>query len=254
MNRKEYDTDVTTWSPQGRIFQIDYAMEAVKEGTAVVGLRTDNFAVLCCLKRQHSDLADYQKKIFRIDDHMGIGISGLAADARVLTEYMRMECLNEKYTFNQPLKVGRLVAQIGDKSQQKTQWSSKRPYGVGLLVAGFDTQGPHIYETSPSGDYYEYKAFALGGRSQSAKTYLEKYYQQFPEADLEGAIYHAVKAVNASAEVELSTRNITIAYVGLDTPFTELSEERMASFLEKLKDDKPEPVVESSEPTPMETS
>merc|ERR1739848_222789 len=105
---------------------------------------------------------------------MGIGISGLTADARVLSNYMRTECLNHKYVYDTPMNTGRLVAQIGDKAQQKTQRYSQRPYGVALLVAGFDNNGPHIYEACPSGNFFEYKAMAIGGRSQSARTYLEK--------------------------------------------------------------------------------
>jgi len=251
MFRNQYDTDCTTWSPQGRIFQIEYAMQAVTQGTPVVGLRSDNFAVLVCFKRAQGELASYQKKVFRIDDHIGIGISGLTADARVLANYMRTECLNEKYTFDTPMNVGRLIAQIGDKSQQKTQRSSKRPYGVGLLVAGYDSNGPHIYETCPSGNYYEYKAFGIGGRSQSAKTYLEKHFKEFADCNLEDLILHGVRAINAtSGDTDLSMKNFSVAYVGLDTDFTELPEADLAKYLEKIKDDAP--VVEDVDA--METS
>jgi len=237
MFKNQYDTDCTTWSPMGRIFQIEYAMEAVKQGTPCVGLRSNDFAILCCLKRQLGELASYQKKIFRIDDHLGIAISGLTADARVLANYMRMECLNEKYTFDAPLNIGRLISQIGDKSQQKTQRSSKRPYGVGLLVAGCDSTGPHIYETCPSGNYYEYKAFAIGGRSQSAKTYLEKNFQEFPDNNLEDLITHAVKAINVtSGETDISAQNISVAYVGRDAKFKELTEAELEKYVEKIKD------------------
>jgi len=237
MYRNQYDTDCQTWSPQGRIHQIEYAINAVSQGTVAVGIRSDNFAVLGGFKRTQSQLASYQNKLFRIDDHMGIAISGLTADARVLASYMRMECLNEKYTFEKPLNVGRLIAQIGDKSQEKTQKSSKRPYGVGLLVAGYDTNGPHIYETCPSGNYYEYKAFAIGGRSQSAKTYLEKHVESFPGCNLEDLITHVVKSINVtSGDTDLSTENICIAYVGLDTDFTELTKEQLEPYIQKIKD------------------
>lgn len=130
-------------------------MEAVKQGTPVLGLRSKTHVVLVSFKRAQSELANHQQKIFKIDDHMAIGISGLTADARVLADYMRNECLNHRYVFDSAMNVGRLVAQVADKSQQKTQNSSKRPYGVGLLVAGCDEKGPHLYETCPSGNYFD---------------------------------------------------------------------------------------------------
>merc|ERR1719276_620379 len=144
--------DCITGTPNGRILQVEYAMEAVKQGTPVLGLRSDTHVVLASFKRAQSELAEHQQKIFKIDDHMCIGIAGLTADARVLADYMRNECLNHRYVYDSPMNVGRLVAQIGDKSQAKTQNSSgKRPYGVGLLIAGCDEQGPHLYSTWPSG-------------------------------------------------------------------------------------------------------
>ena len=100
-------------------------------------------------------------------------MSGLTADARVLCKYMRNQSLNYKLTYgsNQPLN--RLIFKVAEKSQVKTQKASKRPYGVGLLVAGVDKDGPHLFETCPSGNYYEYYAYSIGARSQSARTYLE---------------------------------------------------------------------------------
>eukprot|EP00932_Pfiesteria_piscicida_P023175 SRR837773.9909.p1 GENE.SRR837773.9909~~SRR837773.9909.p1 ORF type:complete len:187 (-),score=18.04 SRR837773.9909:229-738(-) len=148
-------------------------MEAVKQGTPVLALRSDSHVVLASLKKAQSDLAGHQQKIFKIDDHLCIGISGLTADARVLAEYMRDECLNHRYVYDSPMLVSRLVTQVADMSQSKTQNASKRPYGVGMLVVGCDQQGPHIYETCPSGNFFEYYAMAIGGRCTSAKTYLE---------------------------------------------------------------------------------
>eukprot|EP00438_Fugacium_kawagutii_P000938 Skav228060 [mRNA] locus=scaffold2067:111001:116484:+ [translate_table: standard] len=134
-----------------------------------LGLRSKTHVVLVSFKRAQSELASHQQKIFKIDNHMAIGISGLTADARVLADYMRNEpCLNHSYVFDSAMNVGRLVAQVADKSQQKTQSlgrnSSKRPYGVGLLVAGYDEKGPHLFETCPSGNYFEYYAMATWQR------------------------------------------------------------------------------------------
>merc|ERR1712003_208552 len=180
----------------GRILQVEYAMEAVKQGTPVLALRSKTHVVIASFKKAQSELAQHQQKIFKIDDHMCIGISGLTADARVLAEYMRNECLNHRYIYDHPMLLGRLVSQVADMSQQKTQNSSKRPYGVGLLVAGVDEKGPHLFETCPSGNFFEYHAMAIGGKSTSAKTYLEKHFESFKDADAEALIQHAVEAMN----------------------------------------------------------
>lgn len=136
-----------------------------------VGLRICFFL----LHRTKEELASHQKKLFKIDDHIGVGVAGLTADARSLATYMRTECLNHRFQFDSPIITGRLVSDVADKHQARTQASWKRPYGVGLLVAGFDRDGPHLYQTCPSGNLYEYKAMAIGSRAQSAKTYMEKH-------------------------------------------------------------------------------
>ena len=145
MNRNHYDGDATTWSPQGRLFQVEYAMEAVKQGSCCVGLKSKTHSVVAVIKRNTSKLSAFQQKIFKIDSHMGIAIAGLTADARVLCKYMRTECLNHTFVYDSPLPVGRLVRQVADKSQVHTQRYGRRPYGVGLLVAGWDKeQGPQL--------------------------------------------------------------------------------------------------------------
>jgi 20S proteasome subunit alpha 6 len=139
-------------------------MEAVKQGSAAVGLRSKTHALVASIKKSSNELSSYQKKIFKIDEHMGIAIAGLVPDGRVLAKYMRNECMNYRFTYDGPLQVGRLVAQVADKSQLGTQRAGHRPYGVGLLVAGFDQTGPHIFQTCPSGNFWEYHAFAIGTR------------------------------------------------------------------------------------------
>lgn len=109
MNKSPYDTDVTVWSPQGRLFQVEYAMEAVKQGSCVVGLRSKEYAVIVAMRARQSEFASYQQKIFPIDDHVGCAISGLTADGRVLHSFMRTECLNHRFVFESSLNVGRLV-------------------------------------------------------------------------------------------------------------------------------------------------
>ncbi|XP_010789590.1 proteasome subunit alpha type-1 [Notothenia coriiceps] len=179
--RNQYDNDVTVWSPQGRIHQIEYAMEAVKQGSATVGLKSKTHAVLVALKRAQSELAAHQKKILHVDNHIGISIAGLTADARLLCNFMRQECLDSRFVFDRPLPASRLVSLIGSKTQIPTQRYGRRPYGVGLLVAGYDDMGPHIFQTCPSANYFDCKAMSIGARSQSARTYLERCMEKFSD-------------------------------------------------------------------------
>lgn len=116
-------------------------------------------------KSPHDTLASYQEKVFEIDSHMGVVIAGMTADARFLTKFMRTECLNYWYTHGSQHPCERLVAKIGKKSQVKTAHPSKRPFGVGLLVGSVDEAGTHVFETCPSGNFYEYVAMAIGDRN-----------------------------------------------------------------------------------------
>ncbi|CAN6846707.1 unnamed protein product [Brassica oleracea] len=173
MFRNQYDTDVTTWSPTGRLFQVEYAMEAVKQGSAAIGLRSRSHVVLACVNKAQSELSSHQKKIFKVDDHIGVAIAGLTANGRVLSRYMRSEAINHSFTYESPLPIGRLVVHLADKAQVRsnifffcsqvcTQTLWKRPYGVGLLVGGLDESGAHLYYNCPSGNYFEYQAFTIG--------------------------------------------------------------------------------------------
>jgi len=200
MFRNQYDTDVTTFSPAGRLHQVEYAMEAVKQGSCAVGLVGSDWVVVGSLKRAASDLASYQQKVYHIDSHIGLAVSGLISDARVLAQYMRNEALNHRYTYEAPIQIGRLVTKVSDKSQVLTQKAEKRPYGVGLLVAGVDSTGAHLYQTEPSGVFFEYKAQAIGARSQSARTYLEKFYTSFEELSLDDLIKHALTALKGASQ------------------------------------------------------
>lgn len=237
MFKSQYDTDATMFSPDGRLHQVEYAVEAVKQGSAVVGARSKDFVVLCCLKRQAHELASYQKKTFKIDDHIGMGISGLIADARTLAKYMRDECLNHRYVYDSEMSVGRLVRQVSDKSQKFTQKSSKRPYGVGLLVAGYDRSGPHLYETIPDGRMYEFEAQAIGARAQGAKTYLERNYTEFKNMPLDELIKHCLLALKGASPKGLNVDNTTIAFVGKGKNFTVLDDEQTRDYVDLVKDE-----------------
>lgn len=169
---QNYDQDCITWSPKGRLLQVEYAMKAEQMGEPVVGIRSDTAVVLCAFLAQ-TPLAEPQQKIFHIDSNLAVGIAGLTFDGRLLCEHMRMECINHQYTYDTSVNIGRLCRQVADKAQAKTAGSGKRPYGVGLMVAGFDETGPRLIHICPSGAYFEYHAHAIGARTTSARTKLE---------------------------------------------------------------------------------
>eukprot|EP00906_Rhabdomonas_costata_P013837 RCo019833 len=241
MFRSQYDNDVTTWSPNGRLFQVDYAMEAVKQGSCTVGAKSKDHVVLVALKRApQAELSSYQPKLFKLDSHMGMSIAGLTSDARVLARFIRTECINHRFVYNAPIPVQRLVTRVADKSQKNTQVAHRRPYGVGLLIAGYDKAGPVLYQTCPSGNFYNYKAVAIGARSQSAKTYLEKHFGDFESCTLQQLVVHCLHALAASCAegVELNQQNTTVAVVSKDKGFVQYDGDEVTKWIDLYQTDK----------------
>ncbi|SGY22532.1 BQ5605_C065g12808 [Microbotryum silenes-dioicae] len=247
MHRNSYDSDNTTLSPAGRLHQVEYALEAVKQGSASVGLRSKTHVILLALK----------KKLIRIDDHIGVAIAGLTSDARVLSNFMRTQAMSSRMLYNRPMPVNRIVNAIADskssmlslsnttvkrmetktleplictEAQVNTQHYGKRPYGVGFLVAGYDSTGPHLYEFSPTGNCFEYFAMSIGARSQSAKTYLEAHYDEFPDCDLPSLIKHGLHALRDTLQQdkELSPLNTSIGIVGVSSSSSITTESHVA--------------------------
>lgn len=230
---------------------------ACTEGSACVGLRSSTHCVLGALKRSVSELSAHQKKILEIDSHVGIGIAGLTADARTLAKWMRSECLNHRYVYGTDMPSGRLLAGLADRHQRTTQTYVRRPYGVGLLVAACDKTGPHLYQTCPSGNVYEYYASAVGARSQSGRTYLEKHcgndadseqaQAPFADASLDDLIMHALRALagcvstddkeaRAKGNAEGLTRdNGSVGVVGRDQAFRLIEGAELQPYLDRLE-------------------
>lgn len=195
------------------------------------------FILFLALKRSPNTLAAYQKKLQKIDDHMGVGLSGLTADGRSLVKYMRNETLNHKYVFATPMQGSRLVSDLADMHQRCTQSYVRRPYGVGLLVATYDQTGPHLFMTEPSGNFYEYVAMAIGSRSQTSRTYLEREFESFENCSLDELIKHGLKALAASlsGDVELDSKSASIGIVGKDTTFKVLDDAAVQPYLDSIE-------------------
>ena len=168
-------------------------------------------------QRNAEELSSYQKKLFSVDEHAGIAIAGLTSDARVLSNFMKQQCLGHRLTYGRAMPLRSLVDMIGEKAQINTQVYGKRPYGVGLLVAGVDERGPHLFEFQPSGMTEEMIAFAIGARSQMARTYLERNVDTFADCSREELIKHGLKALKESLvqDKELTVENTSVGVVGL---------------------------------------
>lgn len=218
------------------MFQFIYPLFLSSQGSACLGLTSDTHVVLVALKRSPHELASHQKKLLKIDDHMGIAIAGLNADARSLAKFMRTECLNHKYVYGSALQASRLVGDVADKHQRSTQMYIRRPYGVGLLVGSVDATGPHLYETTPSGHYSEYTAMAIGARAQSGKTYLEKHAATFSSAPLDELIKHGVKALAGCVQAEktLEASNLSIVAIGPDQKYMSFEDEATQPYLDAI--------------------
>lgn len=262
MFKNPYDNDVTTWSPQGRLYQVEYAMEATKQGSATVGIKGTDYCVLAALKRNTSTLSSHQKKIIPLDKHVGMSIAGLTADARILARHLRIECSNEWFAHETALPINRLVWNLGLKMQLATQRYDRRPYGVGLLIAGYDANGPHIYQVEASAMFYDCKAMAIGARSQSARTYLEKHLGEFKASDKNQLVRHSLLALRECLpnDVSLCTKNTSLAFVGKDTNFVIYDDEDVEPFLQLLEPSErlgrgsgQQPQAAAQQPVPMDT-
>lgn len=196
--RTAYDWAITVFSPDGRLFQVEYAREAVKRGTTTVGVKFKDGVVLVVDKRITSRLIepDSIEKIFKIDDHIGCATSGLVADARALVERARIEAQINRLTYEEPIQVKTLARKICDFKQTYTQYGGVRPFGTALLIGGVDASGPHLFATDPSGAMMEYKATAEGEGRSEAISYLEENYRE--NMGLRKATEMGVEAIKAA--------------------------------------------------------
>lgn len=233
MFRSKYDENATTFSPEGRILQVENAMKAVQQGMPTVGLKSKTHAVIAGVMHSPSEFSSHQPKIFKIDQHIGVAISGLTADGRGLCKFLRNECLHHTFCFGTEIRVADLADTVALQSQKKTSKVGKRPYGVGLLMIGAGVDGPRLFETCPSGQHWEYNAQAIGRRAQAAKTYLETNLNEFPDCTRDQLIRHALRALNDCKSRESdSLEAIALGVVGIDEPFTILEGPELQKYID----------------------
>ncbi len=212
-----YDRAITVFSPDGRLFQVEYAKEAVKRGATAVGITAKDGVALVAFKSIHSKLVitDSLRKIFEVDEHVCVTASGLIADARRLVEIARIDSQKHRITYNEAPTVDTITRSVCDLMQVYTQYGGIRPFGVSLLIAGVDHQGPKLFEAEPSGAMTAYKADSIGVHKKEVDEILEKKFdEKFP---LDDAIHLAVDALRATQEEKLVAENMEISYVTTKT-------------------------------------
>ncbi len=228
-----YDRAITVFSPDGRLFQVEYAREAVKRGTTTVGVKYESGVVLVVDKRVTSHLVEPKsvEKIYQIDEHIGCATSGLVADARVLVDRARLEAQINRLTYDEPIQTRILAKRICDFKQQYTQYGGVRPFGTALLIGGTDGGISQLYETDPSGALMSYKATAIGAGRDEAINLLQKEYKEGMSKD--EAIVLAIRSLQAGREEELTANSVEIAVVE-EGKFKKFGTDQTNSYIEEI--------------------
>jgi proteasome alpha subunit len=230
-----YDRAITVFSPDGRLYQVEYAREAVKRGTTAVGIKCTDGVVLIVDKRVATRLLEPSsiEKIFKIDEHVGVASSGLVGDARALVDRARIECQINRVSYSEAIDVETLAKKLCDHMQTYTMFGGARPYGTALLIAGISDGTARLFETDPSGTLLEYKATGIGtGRPAVMKVFEEEYN---PEASCRDAILLGLKALHAATEGKFDVNTVEMGIVeGKTRTFRKMSKEEVAGFVEKF--------------------
>ncbi|MDD5172190.1 MAG: archaeal proteasome endopeptidase complex subunit alpha [Candidatus ainarchaeum sp.] len=208
-----YDRAITVFSPDGRLFQVEYAKEAVKRGATAIGITSKDGVALVAFKSIHTKLVvpESLKKVFEIDSHVCVTASGLIADARRLVDIARVDAQRHRITYSEAPSVDSVARSVCDLMQIYTQYGGIRPFGVSLLIAGVDDQGPKLFEAEPSGAMTAYKADSIGANKKEVDELLEAKYDE--KLTLDESIKLCVDALRKTQEEKLQQENVEISYV-----------------------------------------
>ncbi|KAL3318495.1 Proteasome subunit alpha type-2 [Cichlidogyrus casuarinus] len=210
---ERFSFSLTTFSSSGKLAQIEYALKAVEAGAPSVGIRAVNGAVLAVEKKFSSDLIDENtfQRIEKITNKIGMVYSGLSPDYRLLVKQARKLAVSYKMTYGEDISPEQLVQRVAAVMQEYTQSGGVRPFGVSLLIAGWndDLKRAFLYQCDPSGTYFSWKATALGKNSANGKTFLEKRYSD--KVELEDAVHAAILTLKESFEGQIKDNNIEVA-------------------------------------------
>lgn len=175
---RRYDSRTTIFSPEGRLYQVEYAIEAIQQAGVAIGMHCKDGIILAAERKVPSKLLEMEtEKMYKIDDHVACAVAGITADANILVDYARRSAQRYKLTYQEPMPIEQLLRDVCDTKQGYTQFGGQRPFGVSFLFAGWDKHyGFQLYESDPSGNYSGWKASAIGGNSSSAKSTLKQEY------------------------------------------------------------------------------
>ncbi len=236
-----YDRAITVFSPEGRLYQVEYATEAVRHGPLAVGVKAVDGVVLAGEKRSPHSLVDLDtlKKILIIDDHVGTGIAGLHADARKLIDQARVQAQVNRLSYDEPISIHSLVVDICDTKQLHTQYGGVRPFGVSLIVGGIDESGPQLYTTDPSGSFWGWKATAIGKDSDMVRDFFKDKYKK--KIKLDQAVDLALAGIrkasgDRSASDEDSGTQIEVGMIDSEEMrFRILSDDEVDALVKKVE-------------------
>ena len=230
-----YDRGITVFSPDGRLFQVEYAREAVKRGTTTIGLKFKDGVVLIVDKRISSRLMEPKsiEKIFEIAEYIGCATSGLVADARILVEQARQAAQVHRVTYDENIGIESLVKRICDFKQNYTQYGGVRPFGTALLMAGVDDGGFHLFETDPSGALVSYKAGSIGSGRVAVMELFEKEYQEGMK--FEDALLLGLRALASATEEKIQPQNVEVGVVRTGQPFRRLDVKELEKHLKRME-------------------
>ena len=232
--QQAYDRGITIFSPDGRLYQVEYAREAVKRGTASIGVKTADGVVFLVDKRFRSPLMEREsvEKMHKADDHIGIASAGHVADARQLIDFARRQAQINQLRYGEPIGVETLTKDVTDHIQQYTQVGGARPFGVALIIGGIEDGEPRLFETDPSGTSSEWQALAIGSGRNETIDYLEENYQE--SMDLDGGIGLALETLAQSVDDGLTAEGIGVATIDVETErFRELTNDEIDSYLDE---------------------
>ncbi|MEM1545882.1 MAG: archaeal proteasome endopeptidase complex subunit alpha [Candidatus Methanomethylicia archaeon] len=234
-----YDRAITVFSPDGRLFQVEYALEAVRKGWTTIGILCPDGVILAVEKRRPSQLITptSMEKIHKIDEHIGVAFAGLAFDARVLIDQARIYAQSYRLTYGESIDVELLTKWVCDIKQAYTQHAGVRPFGVSFIIGGVDSTGPRLFGTEPGGAYVDSYAYAIGIGGQVATDYLDKHYRH--DLSLDDALILAVQTLNKAIEGGVESERIEMAVIKTSTKkFEKLSHDVVKKYIEEVKKEK----------------
>jgi len=236
MASRGYDMTPTMYSPDGRIYQVEYAIETVKRGTLALGIKCKDGVIMAVEETPRAlQVADIAQKIFQVDQHIGVAAAGYIPDARVQVDNARFFSQSTKLTYDEPVEVETVAKHLADQCHQFTQYSGVRPYGVALIIAGVDLKGGSIFVTDPSGTYVSYAAVAIGAGAEEVTDFLEKNYKT--EIGLEEGAVLATAAINLKSDKKDGAKHVKMSWVKLDKKILEkIPESEIEKFAKIAKE------------------